>query len=55
VVTCNLILFPFVGVENVFGKMTVVVNSSNFIAVNVFVDQFISVFNGSLFSGSYNS
>lgn len=46
----SLVLFSFVSIQDVFGKVAVVGNSSNLIAVDVFSYQLLSVFNGSLFA-----
>lgn len=46
-----LILFSFVGVEDVLGKVAIVGNSSDLVAVDVFAYQLFSVFDRPLFSG----
>ena len=45
-----LILSSFIGIEDVFGEVAVIGNSSNLITVDIFADQFLPVLYGSLFS-----
>lgn len=50
-----LILFAFICVEDVLGKVPIVCNSSDLVAVDVFAYQLLSVFDGSFFSCVYCS
>lgn len=50
-----LILFAFVGVEDILRKVAVVGNPSDFVAVDVFAYQLFSVFDCSLLPGVYRT
>lgn len=38
-----LILLSFIGIQNIFGKVTVICNSPYFITVNILTNQFFSI------------
>ncbi len=46
----SLILPPLFGVQNVFGEMPVIVDSSDFVGMHIFLDQFLPILNGPAFS-----
>ena len=48
---CPLVLFSFVGVEDVLGKMPVLGDSPNFVAVLILLDQLFAILLCSCFSG----
>ncbi len=46
----SLILSPLFGVQNVFGEVPVVVDSSDFVGMHIFLDKFLPILNGPAFS-----
>lgn len=47
----NLILLPLIGIQDIFGKMTVIGNFSYLVAMDVFSNQFLTILNSPFFSG----
>lgn len=47
----NLVLLSLVGIQDIFGKMTMVGNFSYLVTVDVFSNQFFTILNSPFFSG----